>query len=134
MHVSAVRSTKEEFDQNPALQAAWDTLIAGVTGCAYSREGYGSVTPMLVPGSTGLRRSALFCARKLLSRALRRCRGYIQEDVTRRQLFLMHCVMFHAMVCVIDLVDGSHIDRVDAFMANASHPGPVCVFHVAYDI
>ena len=50
------------FDQNSALQAARDTSIARVTGCVYPREGYRSVTPLLMPGSTGLRHSSLFCA------------------------------------------------------------------------
>ena len=50
--------------QNSALQAACDTSIARVTGCVYPREGYRTATPLLIPGSTGLRRSALFCARK----------------------------------------------------------------------
>ena len=54
------------FDQNSALQAACDTWIAGGMGCVYPPEGcYRSVTPLLLPGSTGLTRSALFCARKL---------------------------------------------------------------------
>ena len=57
------------FDQNSVLQAACDTSIARVTECVdhvYPREGCRSVTPLLMPGSTTLlRRSALFCARKL---------------------------------------------------------------------
>ena len=64
-YTSAVRSTKNVFDQNSALQAACDTSIARVTRCVCPREGYRSVAPLLMPGSTGLRRSALFCARKL---------------------------------------------------------------------
>ena len=64
-YTSAVRSTKNDFDQNSALQAACDTSIARVTRCVYPREGYRSVTPLLMPGSRGLRRSTLFCARKL---------------------------------------------------------------------
>ena len=48
------------FVQNSsALQAPCDTSIARVTGCVYiyRREGYRSVTPLLImPGSTGLRR------------------------------------------------------------------------------
>ena len=51
-----VRSTKKFFDQSSALRAACDTSIAHVTGCVYPREGYRSVTPLLMPGSTGLRR------------------------------------------------------------------------------
>ena len=51
--------------QNSALQAACDTSIARVTGCVYPREGYRSVTARLMPGSTGLRRWALFYERKL---------------------------------------------------------------------
>ena len=62
---SAVRSTKNHFDQNSALQAACDTSTARVTGGVYLREGCRSVTPPLLPGSRGLRRSALFCARQL---------------------------------------------------------------------
>ena len=58
---------KGNFDQNSALQAACDTSIARVTGCVYPREGYKSVTPLLMPGSTGLTRSALFCARRLFN-------------------------------------------------------------------
>ena len=53
-NTSAVRSTKKEVDQNSALQAACDASIARVTGCVYPREGYRSVTPLLMPGSTGL--------------------------------------------------------------------------------
>ena len=54
------------FYQNSALQAACDTLIACITGYVYPREGYRSVTPLLImPGSTGLRRWTLFIARKL---------------------------------------------------------------------
>ena len=54
------------FYQNSALQAACDTSIASVTGCVYPREGYKSVIPMLMPGSTGLvRRSASSCARSI---------------------------------------------------------------------
>ena len=49
-YTSAVRSTKKVFDQNSILQAACDTSIARVTGCVYPREGYSSVTPLLMPG------------------------------------------------------------------------------------
>ena len=62
---STVRSTQKEFDQNSAPQAACDTSIARVMGCVYPREGYRSVTLLVMSGSTGLRRPALFCARKL---------------------------------------------------------------------
>ena len=64
-YTSAATSTNKEFDQNSALQAACDTSIARVTGCVYPREGYRSVTLLLRSGSTGPRRSAFFCARKL---------------------------------------------------------------------
>ena len=52
----AVRSTKNVFDRNSALQAACDTSIACVTGCVCPRQGYRSVTPLLMPWSTGLGR------------------------------------------------------------------------------
>ena len=56
---------KKVFDQNSVLQAACDTSITRVTGCVYPpREGYRSVTPLLLPGWTGQRRSTLLCARK----------------------------------------------------------------------
>ena len=42
-----------------------DTSIARVTGCVYPREAHSLVTPLLMPWSTGLRRSALFRTRKL---------------------------------------------------------------------
>ena len=58
-YTSAARSTKKVFDQNSALQAACGTSIARVTGCVLPREGYRSVTPLLMPRSTGLRRSTL---------------------------------------------------------------------------
>ena len=54
------------FYQNSALQAACDTSIARVKGCVYPREGYGSMTPLLMPESAGLNvQPSLFCARKL---------------------------------------------------------------------
>ena len=64
---SAVRSTKKHFYYlNSALQDACDNSIARVTGGVYPREGYRSVTPLLLPGSTTPpRRSVLFCAPKL---------------------------------------------------------------------
>ena len=61
-----MRSTKKDIYQNSASQAACDTSIARVTGCVHPREGYRSVASLLMPRSTGLRRSALFFARKLL--------------------------------------------------------------------
>ena len=62
---SAVRWTENNFDLNSALQVACDASFARVTGCVYPRERYRSVTPLLMPGSTGLRRSTLSCAPKL---------------------------------------------------------------------
>ena len=56
-----MRSTRKGFDRNSALQAACGTSIARVAGCVSPREGCRSVTPLLMPGSTGLRRPALFC-------------------------------------------------------------------------
>ena len=50
----------------PASQAECDTSIARVTG-AYSREGYRSVTSLVMPGSTGPKTSALLCARKCIT-------------------------------------------------------------------
>ena len=47
------------------LRVISDTSIARVTGCAYPRKGYRSVISLLMPGSRGPRRSALFCARTL---------------------------------------------------------------------
>ena len=65
--ILGVRSTERDFDQNPALQAKCDTSIACITG-AYSRGGYRSVTSLLMPWSTGPTTSALFCARKKITR------------------------------------------------------------------
>ena len=65
IHFSCKIDHEGFFYQNSALQAACDTSIARVTGCVYPREGYRSVTPLLMPGPKGLRRSTLFCARKL---------------------------------------------------------------------
>ena len=42
--VMMMRSTKKDFDQNSALQAASDTSVARVTGCVYPREGHRSDT------------------------------------------------------------------------------------------
>ena len=70
-YTSAARSTQKEFDQSPALKAACETSIARATGCVCPRKGYRSVTPQLMAGSSGLRRSALFCARKLYKPAMR---------------------------------------------------------------
>ena len=58
-----VRSTNKDLDRHSAVQAACDPSIARVTGCAYPREGCRSVTLLLMPGSTGLRRSALLLGR-----------------------------------------------------------------------
>ena len=57
--------TDRNYNQNSSLHAACDTLIARVTKRVYPREGYRSVTPLLMPGLTGLKCQALFCARKL---------------------------------------------------------------------
>ena len=65
IHFSCEIDRKWFFDQKSALQTACDTSMARVTGCVYPREGYRSVTPLLMPGSRGLTHSALFCARKL---------------------------------------------------------------------
>ena len=61
IHWSYEIDQKRFFDQNSALQTACGTSIARVTGGVPHEL----VTPLLMPGSTGLRRSALFCARKL---------------------------------------------------------------------
>ena len=44
-----MRSAKKDFDEISALQAACDSSIALVAECVYPREGYESVTPLLVP-------------------------------------------------------------------------------------
>ena len=52
-----MRSTKKDFDQNPifARCVRCDTSTARCYGGVYtSRKGYRSVTPLLMPGSTGL--------------------------------------------------------------------------------
>ena len=67
-YTSAARSTKNIFDQNSALQAACDTSIARGTGCAYPREGCRSVTPLIVPGSTGLKTFNLVLRTETVSR------------------------------------------------------------------
>ena len=55
MMMMMMRSTKKEFDQNSASQAACDTSIARVAGRFYPRKGYNrSVGPLLMPGLTGL--------------------------------------------------------------------------------
>ena len=43
--VMMMRSTRKDFDQISALQAACDTSIAVVTGGVYPREGYWCITP-----------------------------------------------------------------------------------------
>ena len=66
-YTSAVRSTRNVFLLKTQLCKVRVILRSRmyVTKCVYPREGYRSVTPLLMPGSTGLRHSALFCARKL---------------------------------------------------------------------
>ena len=46
---------KKFVDQNSALQAACDTPVALFMACVYPREGCRPVTPVLMPGSTGLK-------------------------------------------------------------------------------
>ena len=57
LHFSLPDRLKKDFDQTSALQDACDTSVARIAGCVYPREGHRSVTPLLIPGSTGLRRS-----------------------------------------------------------------------------
>ena len=45
------------LNQNSASQAACDTSIASVAGGVYPREGYGSLTLLLMPRSSGLETS-----------------------------------------------------------------------------
>ena len=58
---------RKDFDRSYESFPSYvcDTSVARVTGCVYPREAYSLVTPLLTPRSTGLRRSALFCTRKL---------------------------------------------------------------------
>ena len=61
----AVRSTKNDFLVKTQLCKLRMILRSRVLRGVSPREGYRSVTPLLMPRSTGLRLSALSCARKL---------------------------------------------------------------------
>ena len=75
--------------QTSALQFVCDTSIARVTGCCVCpREGYRSVTPLLMPGPTGLRRQPCF--------EHENCTTPIKGDRTRRlwnSLCIKHLVL-----------------------------------------
>ena len=65
-YTSVVRSTKKGLMITTQICKLRVILRSRVSRRGvYPREGYRSVTLMPMPGSTGLTRSALFCARKL---------------------------------------------------------------------
>ena len=63
MHVSCELDQKSFFIKTQ-LRKLRVVLRSRVSRGVYPGEGYKSVTPLLVPASTGLTCSALFCARK----------------------------------------------------------------------
>ena len=93
-----MRSTQNHFLVKTQLssQAARDTSIARVTGCVYTLVK--DNTPLLMPGSTGLTRSALFCARKLYN-------PHLEGDETRH-LWNSVCMHKTIHICYSELTFG----------------------------